>query len=192
MNINKTICLLIFSALFHSSTAYAKINCQKNPIYCRILKTNPSVKKKFAYKLSNYIYEYSKQFGTDPLVSIAIAMQESSIKNIDKKNTVLVKMGNTVTGISDIGVFQIHIKTVINMQKQQNWHINFNRLVKDVKYQTYWHARLLKRKINICKKMHLKLHIKPGNEWSCYHSFSYKKRKEYLKDVNRYLNYDSN
>lgn len=178
---------LTILALLLTTVANAKDVCETHPIYCSILKVKPSINRTFAMELSNYIYKYSQRYGTDPTHSVAIAMQESSLINRDRKETVIDKRGNVVRGVSDVGVFQLHVDTIKNMRESQGWDINFDRLRSDVEYQTYWHIRLLKRKIRICSSKREKLRVTPGNEWSCYHSYTYKRRQIYLEDVSVHL-----
>ena len=181
----KTLVLLTF--LFAPS-AFAKVNCDTHKIYCNIVEVNPKVDKTFAMTLSNNLYKYSKRYGTDPLISVAIAMQESSIRNVMRRDAVYVKEDGSIhKGISDIGVFQIHVNTVENFRRDHGWDIDIDRLIVDVDYQVYWHIRLLKHKVNTCKKLRSKLKVKKGNEWSCYHSYTFSKRKKYLNDVSRHI-----
>ncbi len=179
--------LMIILAMLLANQVQAKPNCERHPIYCKIVKLKPSVNHTFAMELSNYIHMYSRRFGTNPDYSIAIAMQESSIVNRDRMGMVVTKEGKRVRGISDVGVFQIHVGTVYNLQNVNGWNIDFQRLRTDIKYQTYWHTRLLRRKIGVCKAKRKRLRVKEGNEWSCYHSYTYKRRQVYLSDVNVHL-----
>jgi hypothetical protein len=139
-----------------------------------------------AKELSDYIAKYSRQFGTDPNHSIAIAMQESSLVNQDRQGAILTKEGTVVRGITDVGLFQLHIHTIENMRKQ-GWNIDFQRLRTDIEYQTYWHIRLLQSKIKTCKAHQVEMSVKPGDEWSCYHSYTPKLREIYRKMVDVYL-----
>lgn len=145
----------------------------------------PKINKEFAASLSIYITKYAKKFGFDPTISVAIAMQESSLDNINRMGNIL-KDGKLVRGISDVGVFQIHIDTIANLNNAGG-AIDFQRLENDVEYQTYWHARILQTKIKTCKAERAKLQVGLGAEWSCYHSFTLAKRKVYVKDVSRHL-----
>lgn len=154
-------------------------------MYCKILKVNPSVSKKLAAELSVYITRYAKKFKFDPALSVAIAMQESSLRNVNRMGHVL-KDGKIVLGISDVGVFQIHVDTIASFNSAGEV-LDAKRLETDLEYQTYWHARILSEKISTCKKARAKLQVGKGNEWSCYHSFTQSKRKVYLKDVTRHL-----
>lgn len=154
-------------------------------MFCKILKLKPTINKEFAANLSSYISKYAKEFGTDPSVSVAIAMQESSLNNVNRMGFVL-KDGRLVRGITDVGVFQIHIKTLANLNAE-GYNIDLTRLENDVEYQTYLHASILKTKIKTCKAARVRLQVNKGTEWSCYHSFTLEKRKLYFRDVSRYL-----
>lgn len=164
----------------------ASPNCSANPILCDILKLKPSVNQTFARNLSNSIAKYSKKFGTDPRISVAIAMQESSFENKNRMGSLVTKDGHIIYGVTDVGVFQLHVNTIANIQKAGD-HIDIQRLKTDVDYQTYWHAKILKTKVTTCKAEREKLKVSEGNEWSCYHSFTPDKRKVYLKDVGTHL-----
>lgn len=166
--------------------AQAEPNCQNNPIYCKIVKLKPAIDKDFALKLSNSIYKYSKVFGTDPTVSVAIAMQESGFENINRMGSLVTKKGDIVYGVTDVGVFQLHVHTIANL-KNAGQDIDVERLETDVDYQAFWHTKILKSKIATCENEHEKLGVGEGSEWSCYHSFTPAKRKIYLKDVNVHL-----
>jgi len=158
----------------------AKVDCNRHPIYCQMVKLKPSINRTFAMELSNYIYKYSRKYGTDPMISVAIAMQESSLTNIDRKGALIeTKSGKLVKGVTDVGVFQIHVGTIQNYKKQLGWNIDLQRLRTDVEYQTVWHIKILKRKIRICSryKYRKRYSIEKGNEWSCYHSFTTWERK---------------
>lgn len=135
--------------------------------------------------MSVYITRYAKQFRVDPNVSVAIAMQESSLENKNRMGT-LLRGGKLVYGITDVGVFQIHIDTIAHLN-DEGATIDLQRLETDVEYQTYWHMRILQTKIRTCKSERTKLQVSAGAEWSCYHSFTLAKRKIYLKDVSKHL-----
>lgn len=177
--------LMILLALFTSSSLLA-VDCEKNKLYCTIMDLQPSADPAWAMRLSNYIYKYSKQYGTDPYRSIAIAMQESGLKNINRKEAVLIEDSicdaegacvdsyRSVEGLTDIGVFQFHVKTIMNDSS-----FDLVRLRTDLEYATKRHVKFLKEKMEACS--HLK-----DESWSCYHSVTPKYRKQYVKHVNRY------
>jgi hypothetical protein len=112
-------------------------------------------------------------------------MQESSLENKNRAGYIL-KDGELVFGTTDVGVFQIHIHTLANL-KAEGQDIDVVRLNTDVEYQTYWHAKILKSKIQTCKSKRVKLNVTKGSEWSCYHSFTLAERKIYLNDVGLHL-----
>jgi hypothetical protein len=157
------------------------LKLKKNPIYAEIVKLNPKVDKTLAMQLSNSIAKYSKMFGTDPLFSVAIAMQETAFVNKNREGAVMTKTGKLVRGITDVGVFQIHVATIAYLG------IDVVRLQTDIDYQAYWHTKILAQKIKVCSGARKKLDVKIGNEWSCYHSFTPSKRQVYLKDVGVHL-----
>jgi len=173
---------LALSLIATIQTAEAKdFDCLKNPIFCQIKVLNPRVPDSMAVKLSNAINKYSRKFGTDPMVSVAIAMQESGFTNKNRTEAFVAPDGTVKQGITDVGVFQIHVDTI------RHFKIDSARLLRDLDYQAYWHTRILKEKIKTCQSKREKLNVKEGNEWSCYHSFTPSKRKIYLNDVKRHL-----
>lgn len=156
--------------------------CANHPIYCRILEVRPTVNKKLAFRLSNYIHKYSKKYNTDPLVSVAIAMQESRIRNINRYQTIALPGTSAVlTGVSDIGIFQIHVRTA------QRFDISIDRLLTDVEYQVEQHTRILSHKTKVCSRPGNRLRVKPNYTWSCYHSYTPRLRRRYRDLVRRYL-----
>ena len=123
--INRLIFLVISLSLF-CMTASAKttpVDCQHHPLYCHILTLQPNIDKPWAMNFSNLLFRYSKRHQLDPWISLAIAMQESSLKKNQRKIPVLIqyqdcqttpcqKKLRLVQGISDIGLFQLHVNTI--------------------------------------------------------------------------------
>lgn len=161
-------------------------DCLKFPVYCDIIKLKPGIDKSFAKSLASSISKYSRIYGIDPRISVAIAMQESSFTNINRHGAVLTKSNQIVRGDTDIGVFQIHIDTIAALKKEGS-PINTEWLKRDVDYQALWHARILREKIKTCRVQHERLEIEQGKEWSCYHSFNKKQREVYVNFVDPYL-----
>lgn len=159
----------------------ADLICKKNPVFCKIKALNPKVDSAFAQKLSTIIVKNAQTFGLDPMHSVAIAMQESAFANVNRMGAVMTKDGKLVRGVTDVGVFQIHVATIAYLG------IDMQRLMTDLDYQGYWHAKILSEKIKVCSSKRSKLAVTLGNEWSCYHSFTPSKRKVYLKDVGVHL-----
>lgn len=182
----KTVILTL--ALISSVSFGKEMDCDKNPVYCDIVTLKPSINKEYAMKLSNYIVKYSKLFGTNPKHSVAIAMQESSFINQNRKTKVL-KNNKVILGATDIGVFQLHVDTLQHMN-ELGWKIDYERLLVDIEYQTALHVRWLKKRIQTCssERIRNKRKVEEGTEWACYHSYTPSKRAIYIKDVGRHLN----
>jgi len=181
------LCLLISQISFGTSkdSALTTMNCKKNPLFCQICQFNPTIDKKWAMKLSNLLHKYGKAYDIDPWRSLAIAMQESSLKEQSRRRKVLVyydvckknhckKKYKYVEGVSDIGLFQFHVNTIIYNK------INPLRLASDLDYTVQQHFLLLSKKQQQCDHL--------GKEsWACYHSKNKKYRDKYVKLVNRYF-----
>ena len=75
---------ILLLVMLLSTSAQAEIDCSRHKIFCHIKQLRPKMKKKEAMKLSNLIYKYSRQYGTDPRISVAIGMQESGLRGIHR------------------------------------------------------------------------------------------------------------
>jgi len=162
------------------------LDCSKHKIYCKIVELRPNIDKKWAMKFSNIIYVKAKAYKMDPLRSVAIAMQESSLRQINRKQAVLVPnevcddMGECetsyaiVSGYSDISIWMFHVRTL------KSFSIDPSLAQSSLEYATEKHFEILKHKIKACKRL--------GKEaWSCYHSATPRHRKKYLQLVNRFF-----
>lgn len=67
---------LLFTLSF-CFNVFANVSCKKHPIYCQIKKNKPSLKHKYAMKLSNVIYKMHKKYKIPTRIFTAILMQES-------------------------------------------------------------------------------------------------------------------
>lgn len=165
-----------------ANTTALGVDCNRHKVYCKITKLNKHIDKDFAMKLSNMIYRKAKKYKTDPMVSVAIAMQESSIRNINRHETAVnhyecyhLKICEPIKTISDVGIFQIHVNTA------KHYDIDIHRLLTDIEYQVESHMKILSSKIKLCKRKGIK------TVWSCYHSVTPKHRNKYVRMVGRYL-----
>lgn len=173
-------------ALSFAGTAEAKsINCNKHKVYCKIKSLKPNMPHKQAMHLSNLMFKSARHHGVkDVIISVAIAMQETSLRNINRQQTVIVfevKDGvetfKYVRGSSDIGIFQFHADTI------RKYNINAVKLKNDLAYSVDQHFRLMKKKLKYCKHL-------GKDAWTCYHSRTTIHRERYKEDVGRYLNED--
>lgn len=163
--------------LLLSFNLYAKIDCNQHKIYCHIKRVKPSMKMNLAMNLSNLIYKYSRKYGTNPHVSVAIGRQETNLRMIGRKETIIQFNPEPVyiTGYTDICMFQFHSRTI------QAEKLDAHKLYTNLEYCVEQHTKLLAKKIRICKKNLGK------KAWSCYHSFNNITRKHYYNLVRRYL-----
>lgn len=156
------------------------IDCSKHKIYCHIKRIKPTIDSKYAMNLSNMLYKYSKQYGTNPHISVAIIMQESSFINKDRTVSAYVvrngveKIEQVVT---DVSMYQFHVNTIKYLG------LNKDRLRKDLDYATKQHIKLLAKKITVC----LNRGILKSKAWACYHSYTRKHMNKYYKLVSRFL-----
>lgn len=172
--------ITVSALLIFLNNAYGA-DCATHPIYCKIKQLNPSLSDGYAMTLSNLIYAGAKSAGTDPMVSVAIAMQESSLVNQHRRGRVVAPSGVVYDGFTDIGVFQIHVDTA------EEFNLDAGRLLNDIEYQVEAHFIILKRKIAVCKSKRVELNVLYGLEWSCYHSYTKRVRQKYIELVGRYL-----
>jgi hypothetical protein len=179
MGVLRALVVLLCLALL-LEVARADIDCSKHKVFCKITQLKPKMEKHKAMELSNLMHKYAKEFNQDPILSVAIAMQETSIRQTDRKQSVLIvddshpKGWRVVTGYSDICMFQFHINTIIN------YNLDPIRLKEDINYCVKEHFRLMRTKRKACSNL-------GSDDWTCYHSANTQPRLIYKKLVNRYL-----
>jgi len=183
-----------------NGNAKTVLDCNVHKIYCKIVELQPAVDKDWALKLSNLLYEKSKELSVDgiildPFRSVAIAMQESSLQNSVRKTQVLlvsdschglnnhhlvakynktcVKTSKYVKGYTDIGVFQFHVGTI------KGYGFDPLKLLYSLDYAVESHLLVLRDKMKTCKHL-------GKDSWSCYHSTTDSLRNKYVKMVNKY------
>jgi len=190
---------LLLAVSFLSTSASKKVDCNQHKIYCHIKLLRPDMAKNNAMELSNLIYKYSRKYGTDPHITVAIGMQESGLNSVHRKTTGLIyreKCHNFVeesgsqsdrvdklcipslieeTIYTDFGMFQFHHRTI------EAYQVDLHRVfTHDLEYIVEAHIKILKKKVGYCKH-----HKKDA--WTCYHSVNKSKRLLYKSLVERYL-----
>lgn len=189
----KTLVTISLTLLISTSWAFipnpykpkAAANCKLHALYCKIIELQPNADPMWAMKLSNSLIRHAKKHEMDPWLSLAIAMQESGLRNKHRKTKSIIfkekcnqagkckKTHEIVHGNSDIGVFQFHVNTIINKD------IDPVLLTEDMDYMVDWHFRFLKEKKNMCQHL--------GVEWwGCYHSRTPELHSRYIRKVSRY------
>lgn len=172
--------------LLIGSSSYG-VNCKKHPIYCHIKKIAPHTSDKWAMKISNLIYSGAKRAKISPMISVAIARQESAFINTTvevvniRKETICHTPDHCITNtktkhLIDIGLFQINANTA------GEYGCDKNKLMRDVEYNVACHFKILVDKMRICRKLNIF-----KETWSCYHSITRRFRVKYAKAVRRFL-----
>lgn len=154
--------------LFMSLSAFA-LDCNIHKIYCKIVKLQPDVDRRYAKRLSDLLYRHSKT----PMISVAIAMQESGLSFRHRYGRIYYD-NRVAKGVTDFGTFQIHIDTA------KRYGLDLQKLDTDLEYNVIWHSKILEDKIKACKKLGKKA-------FSCYHSFTKVYRENYYRQVMRYM-----
>jgi hypothetical protein len=175
--------ILISQALY--GTAKAE-DCKTHKIYCKILELNPYVDKTFAFELSNIIFQEAKIADIDPMVSVAILMQENAFNNKHRYHTETT----TEKHCDDDGCYEIEIKkkvatdlgiAQISFNTAKHYKLDVEKLFEfDLRYTIQAHFLILKDKMKTCES-------REGKPWTCYHSFTKQHRKTYNRLVSRYL-----
>jgi len=175
--------IAIMAMLFISTLTEGKeVDCRKHKIYCKIKSLKPNMPYKKAMHLSNLMYKSARKYKIkNVILSVAIAMQETSLRNINRRQTVIVfekKDGvetfKYVKGSSDIGLFQFHAETI------RRYKLDAVKLKNDIAYSVDQHFMLMKKKLKQCKYL-------KEEAWTCYHSRTPVFRKRYKEDVERHL-----
>jgi len=177
--------LIPFTLLFISIPVFAKIDCNKHKIYCKIKSLKPKMPYKEAMNLSNVVNRHSKGKGDNPMLAIAIAMQETGLRKISRSQKIIqfseecgregcLETWAVVKGVTDVCMFQFHVQTILN------YDIDPIKLKNDINYCVTWHFKLMRIKKKQCKSLGSK-------SWSCYHSSSKVLREQYVELVERYL-----
>jgi len=177
--------ILILLLSISPTISLGDVDCSEHRVYCKIKELRPKIDDKRAMQLSNILYGYAKKYGGDPILAVAIGMQETSLREKDRKQN-SIEFFRTCSGgrcyedwrvistITDVCMFQFHVDTIVN------YGMDPIRLRDDLSYCVEWHFKLMSQKIKECKDLR-------GEAWSCYHSRTKKHREMYIRDVERYL-----
>lgn len=192
--------VVLLFLIFLSVDSFAYENnhdCDKHPIYCQIVDNKPTIKRSYAFQLSNIIYKKANKHNVDPHILTAIFAQES-MYSIAAKNctTGLVKVldvakdSNGITDLdeteeqfekrtvcTDFGIGQIWYKTA------NSYDFDIVKLTTDVEYSVEAAAIVLKDFKN-------RYGHKEKDWWTRYNARNRKARDEYKELVERYINAD--
>lgn len=135
------------------------VSCEKHPIFCRIVQAKPSINNKYAMKISNIMHKYKENM--DPYISIAIAVQETGIRMINRKQKIIIfdNLGGyqILKGYTDICMYQFHVDTIID------YKLDPVKLNNNLDYCIKSHFKVMKDKLEICSSLN-------NDAWVCYHS----------------------
>lgn len=178
--------LLLMTVILYSAKLSAKVDCDTHKLYCKIKTLRPNMSYQKAMKLSNILYKKAKKYKGDANLAIAIGMQETGLKERNRRQNVIqfdkqclengqcIESWKIERGVTDICMFQFHVDTIVRH------NMDPIRLKNDITYCADWHFRLMKRKKRICKHL-------GKDSWTCYHSKTKVLRTHYKKLVERYL-----
>jgi len=199
MNIMKPMVMYVILpaiVLFSSKTHAYEHNhdCTKNPIYCQIVANKPTIKKAYAFKLSNIIAKKTQKYKIDHEIFTAILAQES-MYNVSAKNCttglheVVVTDNQGIVDLdkspayikkqvcTDFGIGQIFYKTA------DSYDFDFVKLTTDVDYSVEAAAIVLEHFKNKYSK-------KESNWWTRYNASNKEAREKYKDLVERFINAD--
>lgn len=155
-------------------------------VYTKVKQFNPKMEEAYAKRLSRVIYKEATKAGLDPLISVAILAQESSLRNINAKRkytktvhaycteSECFKTTIETEEVTDLSIAQISQATA------RDYKLDVERLYNlDLEYAIKSHFVILKQKMELCKEL--------AEPWSCYHSKTEKHRLKYIRDVSRHL-----
>lgn len=137
---------LLLPLILFSSVTYGA-DCAKHPIFCQIKKNKPSIKNRYAMKLSNVIYKAAKKYKISSKVYTAILKQESNytlsakgcskglmeVKNPKKKGVTFVE----VKTCNDFGMSQVNYRTA------KRYKIDTMKLIVNLDYSVMSGAKIL-------------------------------------------------
>lgn len=168
-----TILSILFFALLSIETS------AKDKVYQTLVKNRPDMDRLTLQRIANLFHKYAHKYGQDPVISVAIGMQETGLRQINRKKNVIVFDPSGLTwrierGVTDVCMFQFHVDTIVDQG------IDPLMLKNNIAYCVEQHFRLMKIKRNICSDL-------GEDSWTCYHSRTPKHREVYKKLVARHI-----
>jgi hypothetical protein len=162
------------------SVAEAKpTQCSDRPVYCKLTKFRPDLDRLTLSRIASVFRRHAEKHGQDPMLSVAIAMQETGLRQVNRIENVIVFNPDGITwrverGVTDVCMFQFHVDTIVDQG------LDPIKLKDNLDYCVEQHFKLLKKKRTICSDL-------GDDAWTCYHSKNPKLRKTYKRMVARYF-----
>jgi hypothetical protein len=180
--------------------------CSSNPVFCQIIKNEPTINKNYALRLSNIISKVSKQYGIPAKIFTAILMQESRYKLEAKGCHVGIRSLNTLELVEELAacvkkpnivkysrcMFATKEKTKVDrvcsdlgisqiyVRTAEKFNFDLYSLTNDLEYSVEAGAIVL-------ADFHKRYANKETTWWTRYNSSSPDKRDLYKKMVERYI-----
>lgn len=154
-------------------------DCSEQPIYCKLVQYRPDMDRLTLTRIAKVIRKYAEKHGQDPVLSVAIGMQETGLRQVNRPTNIIVFNPDGITwriekGVTDVCMFQFHVDTIVDMG------IDPIKLRDNLDYCVEQHFRLMKIKRNLCSDL-------GEDSWTCYHSKKQTLRENYKRLVARYM-----
>lgn len=173
---------LILLLLVWSPLSFAEVDCEKNKVYCQIIKHIPKLKGKRGMNMSNSIFKQCTSHKVNCQIYTAILIQESRL-NLKAKNCRIGMVEEIVEDETtyverrtcfDFGISQINFKTI------KSFKFSLEKLTTNLDYSIAAGAKVLYN----FKRMYGK---REDKWWSRYNSSHPIHRKVYENYIERWL-----
>lgn len=166
--------LVLGLLLFVCSNAMAYDN-----VYAKLEQYRPDMDRLTLSRIAQAFSKYAKKHGQDPVLSVAIGMQETGLRQVNRTKNVIVFNPDGISwrverGITDVCMFQFHVDTIVDQGMDPI------KLKDNLDYCVEQHFRLMKIKRTLCSDL-------GDDSWTCYHSRNPKLRQVYKKLVARFI-----
>ena len=168
--------LILVTFFILAAMLSAKAECD---VYCKLSQLRPDMDRLTVSRIAKVFTQYAKKHGQNPVLSVAIGMQETGLRQVNRPKNIIVFNPDGITwrierGVTDVCMFQFHVDTIVDMG------IDPIKLKDNVEYCVEQHFKLMKIKRNLCSDL-------GEDSWTCYHSKNPKLRQNYKKMVARYI-----
>lgn len=148
-------------------------------VYAKLEQHRPDVDRLTLTRIAQTFSKYAKKYEQDPVLSVAIGMQETGLRQVNKTKNIIVFNPDGITwrverGVTDVCMFQFHVDTIVDKG------IDPIKLKDNLDYCVEQHFKLMKLKRTLCSDL-------GEDSWTCYHSKNQKLREVYKKLVARYM-----
>ena len=154
---------------------------KRNKVCHKIMKLNPKMDKKEAYKLSNILFKASRKYSLDVNLLVSIAFQESTFNNNAVRKVKGLTLNKETTQYETTSVGADFCMMQIHMSNIQRMELDVHKLLSSPKYCIEAGAKILSR-------YHKKYKTQDKIWWTFYNANTKAKRRIYYSKVIRHLN----